>query len=99
FEQPLSHPPSLNVNADSYRIHFGKIITADDMVLKAVTKSRLGKLTGALAVDMETSAVAAVARARQTDFMAVRCITDNDHEDLPAEFNDFFVLGQLQPSR
>jgi len=29
----------------------------------------------------------------------VRCITDNDHEDLPDEFNDFFVLGQLQRSR
>ncbi len=95
----LPHPPSMAINTDGFHIHHGKIITADDMVLKAATKSRLGKMTGALTVDMETSAVAAVARARQTEFMAIRCITDNDHEDLPAEFNDFFVLGQLQPSR
>jgi hypothetical protein len=48
---------------------------------------------------METSAVAAVATAHDTDLLAIRCITDNDHEDLPREFNDFFILGQLQSTR
>jgi hypothetical protein len=52
-----------------------------------------------LAVDMETSAVAAVCAAHETDLLGVRCITDNDHENLPHEFNDFFIVGQLQPSR
>lgn len=97
--QPLPHPPAINVDDNAYRIHFGKIITTDEMVLKSTSKVRLGNLTGALAVDMETSAVAAVARARQTDFMAVRCISDTDRDDLPSEFNDFFVLGQLRPKR
>ena len=46
-----------------------------------------------------TSAVAAVCGARKTDFLAVRCITDNVHENLPDEFNDYFVLGQLRPDR
>jgi hypothetical protein len=67
--------------------------------LTASNKGRLGKATGALTVDMETSAVAAVAAARDTEMLAVRCITDNRHEDLPREFNDFFIVGQLQPSR
>jgi adenosylhomocysteine nucleosidase len=81
------------------RIHYGKILTTNEMVLQAANKARLGKATGALTVDMETSAVAAVCAARKTDFLAVRCISDNVHEDLPDEFNDFFVLGQLRPDR
>jgi len=81
------------------RIHYGKIITTDEMVLRAANKTRIGKATGALAVDMETSAVASVCAAKKTDFFAVRCITDTDHDDLPDGFNDFFVLGQLRAKR
>ena len=95
----LSQCRELNITDDSLRVHYGKILTVDKMVLKSVNKKRLGKATGAVAVDMETSAVATVAAAHDTDLLAVRCITDNDHEDLPREFNDFFILGQLQATR
>jgi adenosylhomocysteine nucleosidase len=84
---------------EEYRVHFGKLITCEEMVLQAAAKQRIGTATGALSVDMETSAVAAVCAARGTDFLGIRCITDNDHENLPQEFNDFFVVGQLQPGR
>lgn len=94
-----AQPLDIDVVPSGYRIHYGKIITTDEMVLKSVTKDRIGKATGALAVDMETSAVAAVAAAHDTEFLAVRCISDNNHEDLPGEFNDFFVIGQLRPGR
>jgi adenosylhomocysteine nucleosidase len=95
-----AHPTRINGNGTpEMRVHYGKIITTDEMVLRAADKTRIGKTTGALAVDMETSAVAAVCAARQIDFLAVRCITDNNHEDLPREFNDFFVLGQLRAKR
>ena len=95
-----AHPTRLNGDGTpDLRIHYGKIVTTNEMVLRAANKSRIGKATGALAVDMETSAVAAVCAARKTDLLGVRCITDNDHEDLPDEFNDFFVLGQLQAKR
>lgn len=80
-------------------VHYGKIMTTDEMVLRAANKTRIGKASGALTVDMETSAVAAVCAARKTDFLAVRCITDQVNEDLPEEFNDFFVLGQLRSDR
>src|SRR2546428_404189 len=36
-----------------FRSHRGRILTADEMVLRAKTKRRLGQATGALAVDME----------------------------------------------
>ena len=97
--QTLSQHAELSPAPADFKIHHGKILTADEMVLKAATKTRLGKATDALAIDMETSAVAAVAAAHHIDFLAVRCITDNAHENLPEEFNDFFVVGQLQPSR
>jgi adenosylhomocysteine nucleosidase len=100
----LAHKPlrPTRIHADDkldVRVHYGKLMTTDEMVLRAANKARIGKATGALSVDMETSAVAAVCAARKTDFLAVRCITDQVHEDLPDEFNDFFVLGQLRPDR
>ncbi|MDW8343415.1 MAG: hypothetical protein RMM51_02880 [Verrucomicrobiae bacterium] len=82
-----------------YRVHYGRILTAEEMVLRAATKNRIGQATGALALDMETSAVARVCAQRNTDFLAIRCITDRVDEDLPEQFNDFFVIGQLQPGR
>ena len=92
------HDELTNANG-GFRIHRGKMLTADEMVLRAKNKIRLGKATGALTVDMETSAVAAICADRHTDMLAVRCITDKAHENLPREFNDFFIVGQLQPSR
>ncbi|HTS19801.1 MAG TPA: hypothetical protein VMP11_19650 [Verrucomicrobiae bacterium] len=96
----LHLPTRLHANGDSEtRVHYGKILTADEMILRASNKARIGKATGALTVDMETSAVAAVCASRKTDFLAVRGITDVVEEDLPNEFNDFFVLGQLRANR
>jgi len=89
----------LPANDNQFHLHYGKMLTTDDMVLKAANKKHLGTATGALTVDMETSAVATVAAAHGTDMLAVRCITDSLREDLPDEFNDFFVVGQLQLSR
>jgi adenosylhomocysteine nucleosidase len=92
------HDELTNANGE-FQVHRGRILTADEMILRAKHKKRLGKATGALTVDMETSAVAAVCATHGTDLIGIRCITDNDHESLPREFNDFFIVGQLQPSR
>jgi L-alanine-DL-glutamate epimerase-like enolase superfamily enzyme len=81
------------------QVHRGKILTADDIILRAATKQHLGRATGALVADMETSAVATVCAAHGTDLLAVRCITDASHEDLPENLDDFFMLGQLQLGR
>ncbi len=83
----------------SWNLHQSKIVTAPETVLKAKDKRRIGRATGGAAVDMETSAVAAVATAAGAAFLAVRCITDSNRDDLPEQFNDFFVMGQLQRRR
>ena len=95
----LASHDELNTAELGLRVHFGRILTADEMVLRSAIKNHLGKATGALAVDMETSAVATVCAAHGTDLLSVRSITDNNREDLPREFNDFFIIGQLQPGR
>jgi nucleoside phosphorylase len=95
----LLQPGELDITSSPYRVHFGKILTTDDMILKSVHKQRLGKTTGALVCDMETSAVAKVAAAHNTAMLAIRCISDNSRENLPAEFNDFFIVGQLKRRR
>ena len=75
------------------------ILTTDDIILRADTKKHLGRATGALVGDMETSSVAAVCAANNTNILALRCITDHDHEDLPENLDDFFLVGQLQFGR
>jgi adenosylhomocysteine nucleosidase len=87
-----------NLRAD-FRVHYGPLLTTEEMILTAAAKARIGRATQALSVDMETSAVAAVCRAHHTGFLGVRSITDDVREDLPEEFNDFFVVGQLQAGR
>ena len=95
----ILEPGELDITSSPYRIHFGKILTSDDMVLKAVHKQRLGKATGALVTDMETSAVAKVAAEHNTSMLAIRCISYTSRENLPVEFNDFFIVGQLKRRR
>ena len=96
---PLARHDEIAINGPPLRVHRGKILTTDDMILRAAIKQHIGQATGALAVDMETSAVAAVCAAQHTDLLAVRCITDDADEDLPDDFNDFFVVGQLRLGR
>ncbi|MBM3860247.1 MAG: hypothetical protein FJ395_11425 [Verrucomicrobia bacterium] len=101
FRSALALPAhdELAMDNTNCKVHRGTILTADDIIIRASTKQHLGRATGALAVDMETSAVAAVCAAHKTEMLAVRCITDTDREDLPEEMDDFFMVGQLQWGR
>lgn len=72
-------------------LHVGRIFTADAIVRTLEEKRQLHDGTGAIAVDLESLAVAQVARERKTKFMAVRAISDDMTEDLPPEV--LSVLG------
>ena len=99
FAHSLSAHQEVDCANSGGQVHRGRILTADDIILRAATKQHLGRATGALAADMETSAVATVCAAHGTDLLAVRCITDTSHEDLPENLDDFFMVGQLQLGR
>jgi adenosylhomocysteine nucleosidase len=61
----------------------GAIVTREAPVADAAAKRRLFAETGAIAVDMESSGVAAAAKAARLRFMAVRAIADPADRALP----------------
>ncbi|MCA8998459.1 MAG: 5'-methylthioadenosine nucleosidase [Planctomycetaceae bacterium] len=77
---------SLKFPADPARgLHAGKLCTVDHIVREPREKRELAATTGAVAVDMESLAVAKVCRDRQTRFLAIRAISDDVNTELPRE--------------
>lgn len=66
-------------------LYVGRILTADEMVRTVEQKQQLHEKHDALAVDMESLAVAQVAAEASIGFMAVRVISDDMSADLPPE--------------
>jgi adenosylhomocysteine nucleosidase len=72
-------------------LYVGTLATAAHIVRTADEKRELHQRTGAMAVDMESLAVAQACRERKVKFLAVRGITDDNRSDLPTEV--LSVLG------
>src|SRR2546429_279660 len=66
-----------------FRVHAGALVASPVVLDTAAAKAALGA-TGALAVDMESGALAAAARARGVPFAALRAVLDAAGEALPA---------------
>ena len=66
-------------------LYVGRILNTDEIVRTVEEKQYLAEQHGALAVDMESLAVAQVCRDTQTRFLAVRVISDDMSADLPPE--------------
>lgn len=76
----------LHMPADPARgLFVGRLLTADELVRTVALKKQLAEQHGALAVDLESLAVAQVAREHKTRFLAVRVISDDLSADLPPE--------------
>lgn len=76
---------------ESKGLYVGRIATAGHIVRTVAEKREIAERTGAIAVDLESLAVAEVCRERKVRFMAVRGISDDCSADLPAEV--LTVLG------
>jgi adenosylhomocysteine nucleosidase len=63
----------------------GRLLTFDRLVARATEKADLRQLHGADLIDMETSAVAQLARERSLRFLPIRVISDDSRAELPAE--------------
>ncbi|MGE3316966.1 MAG: 5'-methylthioadenosine nucleosidase [Planctomycetaceae bacterium] len=66
-------------------VHVGRLLTADAIVRRVDEKKELGQKHQAVAVDLESLAVAQVCRERNVRFMAIRVISDDLAADLPEE--------------
>lgn len=67
----------------------GPVVSVSQVVCRAEDKQSLGRVTGALALDMESAALARVAQERAVPFMVLRTVSDLAGEDLPLDFNLF----------
>jgi len=84
-------------SGDRYRL--GPIVTVDQIVLTAKEKRELAARSGALAVDMESAAIAAAAAARSVPFLAIRAILDPVEMDLRIAFDQFLDhRGEPRPA-
>ena len=66
-------------------LHVGRVVTCGSIVRTVEEKRILATTQGAIACDMESHAVAEVARQRGARFMVVRSVTDDTSADLPEE--------------
>ncbi len=79
----------LKVDTDSLakmpEVHVGRLLSTDRVIRLPGEKRTLGGEHGAMAVDMETFAVAEVCRRREVRFLAVRVVIDTVDEELPPD--------------
>jgi adenosylhomocysteine nucleosidase len=66
-------------------IHVGRLLTVDRIIRKVDEKRALGQKFDAVAVDMETLAVAQVCKQEKQRFLAIRAITDAVDDELPRD--------------
>ncbi|MEE9602453.1 MAG: hypothetical protein V3V75_04045 [Thermoguttaceae bacterium] len=66
-------------------VHVGRLLSGDTVIRMPREKHAAGKRHEAVAVDMETFAVAEVCSRRGVRFLSVRVITDTADESLPKE--------------
>jgi nucleoside phosphorylase len=76
---------------------FGSIVSRATPVESVAEKAALFRETSALAVDMESEAVAAACRAAGVPLLVVRVISDPADLPLPVPFADWFDLQRQQP--
>ena len=68
-------------------LHIGPLLTVDRIVRTSADKRALHERTGAIAVDMESLAVAEVCRTFTTPFLAIRIVSDSVNDQLPREID------------
>ena len=65
----------------------GELLSMDRVAVTAAEKRELRRNTGAVAVEMESAAVARKAREWNVPFRSVRVVSDTALDDLPLDFN------------
>lgn len=74
-------------------VFYGKIISGDKFVSNKEEKILLGKEFNALAVDMESSAIAHTSYLLGVDFLIIRSISDSLTDNSTLEFENFVKLA------
>jgi adenosylhomocysteine nucleosidase len=81
-------------------IHCGSLLSVAEVVSHVAAKERLGRCSGALAVDMESYHVGRTAAAHNLPFVTLRTIFDTRADDVPLQVERFTTPdGAMQSGR
>lgn len=72
-------------------VRSGSVVSLSTVLCGSAEKEHLGRLSGAIALDMESAAIGSVARAQGVPFAVLRTVSDVAREDLPLDFNAFLA--------
>lgn len=81
------HSDTKNLLSSTLKVHTGSLAESNSIVAAAQDKKHLYTQTGAIALDMESIAIAKVARQNSLPFLAIRAIADPAGMDLPKAIN------------
>ncbi len=70
------------------KLHFGNLLTVDNVISQSSTKRKIGEQNSFLAVEMESAAVAEVASKKGVEFAAIRSISDDIDDDLHLDYDN-----------
>src|SRR4030067_1297345 len=74
-------------NNEVFKSHYGDILTVNKIIRQSSVKKHVGNQTSAIAVDMESFAIAERAHAMGIPFVVARAISDGIDEDLEIHDN------------
>ncbi|MGR8981429.1 MAG: phosphorylase family protein [Gammaproteobacteria bacterium] len=77
------HALKEQTNGQSFVVKNGSLADSKDLVASSRDKKHLNAITGAVAIDMESAAIAKVAGLNKLGFLAIRAIADPATMDLP----------------
>jgi len=81
------HDFAKNLLSNTLKVHTGGLVESKTIVASGKDKKRLYTQTGAIALDMESIAIAKAALQNSLPFLAVRAIADPVNMDLPKAIN------------
>jgi adenosylhomocysteine nucleosidase len=85
--EPLAVDPALHLClaalADEFEFHHGDLLSVPAALESPAEKRAAAAATGAVAVDMESAAIAAVAERARVPFVALRVVVDGADDALP----------------
>ena len=84
---PSWHQAFLETIPPSLKHHTGTLLESLTVIKTADEKGRLQRATGALAIDMESAAIARLAKAEHLPFLVIRSIADHASMTFPEAIN------------
>jgi adenosylhomocysteine nucleosidase len=75
--------------AEALPARAGRFVSLPRIIWRGEDKRRVATETGAVALDMESAAIGAIAAEHRIPFVVIRAVSDLLDEDLPLDFNLF----------